>query len=264
MRLPIRFMPREILPLIEAINGALDRLDDALEAQRRFTADAAHELLTPLAVLRAQIETLDEADACALRRDIDAMTDIVRQLLLLSELDSLGDAMGAGKVTDLHAIALEVVALLAPLAGSECKDIELTGGGGPIMVKGPPSVLGRALRNLVENAVRHTPTGTRVTVELDSGGRVAVIDHGPGVPPDKRHVIFERFWRAERDDEGGAGLGLAIVKRILDLVGGSIRVEDAAGGGARFVMELLRADAPADASPAKADPGGRPVGDPAA
>ena len=202
-------------------------------------------MLTPLAVLRAQIESLDESDAGPLRRDIDAMTDVVRQLLLLSELDSLGDAIGAGKMTDLHAAALDVVALLAPIAAREGKEIALTGDDGPIMVQGPPNVLGRALRNLVENAVRHTPEGTGVTVDLSRNGRVEIADHGPGVPPEKRDVIFERFWRAERDGEGGAGLGLAIVRRIADLVGGTVRVEDADGGGARFVMQFLPAHAPA-------------------
>ena len=253
MRLPIRSMPREILPLIEAINGALDRLDDALDSQRRFTADAAHELLTPLAVLRAQIESLDEQDACPLRRDIDAMTDIVRQLLLLSELDSLGDAIGAGKVSDLHDVAVGVLALLAPLAGREGKEIALTGDPGPIMVEGPPDMLGRALRNLVENAIRHTPAGGDVIVELHRDGRVQVIDRGPGVPAAMRDVIFERFWRAERGGEGAAGLGLAIVKRIANLVGGNVRVEDADGGGACFVMELARAGARVDHPPANAD-----------
>jgi signal transduction histidine kinase len=243
LRLPVKGMPNEILPLILAINGALDRLDGALDAQRRFTADAAHELLTPLAVLRAQIDSLDTASiAGPLRHDVDAMTDLVHQLLYLAELESHGEAVGESAQADLHGVAIEVITMLAPLAIQDGKQIALTGATGPILVKGSPKMLNRALRNLIENALRHTPMNTTVEVHLDADGLIRVSDQGKGVPPDKRDTVFQRFWRGDKNMGSGAGLGLSIVKRIMENIGGQIWIEDAPGGGACFAVRLAKAN----------------------
>jgi signal transduction histidine kinase len=243
LRLSVKGMPKEILPLISAINGALDRLDGALDAQRRFTADAAHELLTPLAVLRAQIDALDaDSSTGSLRSDVDAMTDLVHQLLYLAELESHGEAVEGEAQADLHGVAIEVITMLAPLAIQGGKQIALSGATGPILVKGSSKMLNRALRNLIENALRHTPMNTTVEVHLSADGLIRVSDKGKGVPPDKRDTVFQRFWRGDKNMGSGAGLGLSIVKRIMENIGGQIWIEDAPGGGACFAVRLAKAN----------------------
>jgi signal transduction histidine kinase len=243
LRLSVKGMPNEILPLVTAINGALDRLDGALDAQRRFTADAAHELLTPLAVLRAQIDALDtDSIAERLRSDVDAMADLVHQLLYLAELESHGEALGSEAQADLHGVAVEIISALAPLAIQDRKQLALTGAAEPILVKGSPELLNRALRNLIENALRHTPEGTTVEVDLDPDGLIRVSDQGKGIPPDKRDRVFHRFWRGDGRTGPGFGLGLSIVKRIVESVGGKIWIEDPSGGGACFAVRLAKAD----------------------
>lgn len=231
-------LPSEVRPLAEAIDLALDRLDNALAAQKRFTADAAHELLTPVAVMKARIETLDDRTlAASLGQDVDEMATIVEQLLELSELE----AEGAGETgqVDLHAVAVDVVAKLAPLAIRRGIEPEVTGGDGPVVVRGCAKTLSRALGNLVQNAILHATGATRVEVHVGPGGRLAVIDNGPGVPPSQRDMIFERFHRVPGATGRGTGLGLAIVQRIVAAHGGRIAVTDAPQGrGAAFVIDL--------------------------
>jgi signal transduction histidine kinase len=239
VRLPVSDMPTEILPLVLATNDAFDRLDRALDAQRRFTADAAHELLTPLAVLRAQIDALDTGSVAEpLRDDVDAMTDMVHQLLYLAEIESHGSAAGGEEQADLHAVAIEIISMLAPLAIRGGKQLALTGAAGPILVRGSPPALSRTLRNLIENALGHTPANTTVEIDLGADGLIRVSDQGQGVPPDHREAVFQRFWRGDDRTGPGAGLGLSIVKRIVEHIGGEIWIEDAPGGGACFAVRL--------------------------
>jgi signal transduction histidine kinase len=243
VRLPTDGMPAEILPLVLATNDAFDRLDRALDAQQRFTADAAHELLTPLAVLRAQIDALElNSVAEPLRHDVDAMTDMVHQLLYLAEIESHGPAESGEEQADLHDVAIEVISMLAPLAIRDGKQLALTGATGPILVKGSPSTISRALRNLIENALGHTPKDTTVEVDLGADGSIRVSDQGEGVPADNREAVFQRFWRGDNRTGSGAGLGLSIVKRIVESIDGQIWIEDAPGGGACFAVRLAKAD----------------------
>ena len=239
-RLPIENMPREVLPLIEAVNGALDRLDHALSAQRRFTADAAHELLTPLAVLMANIDTLEDQKAVkALRQDVDSMSDIVTQLLELAELESAEWQPDVS--ADAHEVCTEVLAAIAPLAYRQGKELALTGTEQAVDLHCCPKALARAVGNLVKNAVAHTPENTMVELNLQADGTIHVIDQGPGILPSEQDKIFERFWRGTDKNKPGAGLGLSIVKRIVELNGGMVEVENAAEGGAVFTLKLPRA-----------------------
>ncbi len=236
-RVPTAEMPGEVLPLIEAINGALDRLDQALGAQRQFAADAAHELLTPLAVLRANLDTLgDKQEVSALRRDLEAMTNVVTQLLELTELEAWEDRKG--EPVDPRQVCVEVISMLAPIAIEEGKTIELFGPEKEPPVRCCGSSLSRALRNLIENAVAHTAPDTPVEVHLGGDGSIQVIDHGPGVPFEMREKVFHRFWRGSDRARPGSGLGLSIVKRFAEAFGGSIVVSDAPGGGAVFTLRL--------------------------
>lgn len=251
VRLPTAGMPRDILPLIEAVNGAIARLDRALDAQRRFTANAAHQLMTPLAVLRAHIDALENKSLTEpVRRDIDAMTEMVRQLLELAELEAASQSVDLLEATDLHAVAVEAISLLAPRAIREGRELALSSAPSPILVRGSASLLNQVLRNLIENALRHAPRNTTVEVELRSNGIVRVIDRGEGVPPDKREQIFERFWRGGNDAEGGAGLGLSIVKQIVEAIGGRVWLEDTPTGGACFSVQFAPAG---HAEPAASD-----------
>jgi signal transduction histidine kinase len=198
-----------------------------------------------LAVLGAHIDTLaDKKSAAALREEIAGMSRLVGQLLRIAELDALDRA--PDDPVDLHALAIEVASSLAPLALKERKSIALTGAPGPAWVRGDGEALHQALRNLVENALSHTPKGTTVEITLDADGRVEVTDAGPGVPAELRDKIFQRFFRVDRRTDG-AGLGLAIVAKVAETHGGNVRVENAVGGGARFVLELPPTAAPAPA-----------------
>jgi signal transduction histidine kinase len=234
LRLPTANMPREVLPLITAVNEALGRLEKGITLQREFTADAAHELRTPLAVLRARIDTFpDQKLVAELRADLDVMGAVVTQLLDIAELENA--SIDPSAVVDLHAIGVDVVGMMAALAICRGRELALIGDG-PVWVRGNAGMIFRAVRNIVENAIRHTDPGTTVDVEI---GRtfVRVLDRGPGVPREHRADIFRRFWRTGRHLEG-TGLGLAIVTRIAEIHGATVSVTDRPGGGAVFVIDF--------------------------
>ena len=236
LRLPVNAVPLEVRPLVTAVNQALDRLEQGFRLQRDFTADAAHELRTPLAVLRARIDSLENRKAAAiLADDLDNMAHIVDQLLAVAELEAGQTVMN---IVDLHAICTDVAAGLAPVAIAQKREIALTGCDPPVFVRGNASMLHRAIRNLADNALRHTPMGSAVEIFVGNDATVSVSDAGPGVPAEERELIFRRFWRRDRSRADGAGLGLAIVSRILDAHGGSIDVCNRPTGGAVFSISL--------------------------
>jgi len=236
-RLGLAGVPEEIVPVVRSINRAFDRIGDGLKLQRRFTANAAHELRTPLAVLRARVDSMPPSPAVlALRGDVDRMARVVDDLLAVARLEAREADMQTR--VDLVRVARDVLALLAPLAHAEEKDVALSAPDEPVWIKGNAPVLERTLRNLVENCLRHTSAGTCVDVGIDHGARVTVRDRGPGVPIQIRQRIFEPFWRGEEARAGGAGLGLAIAAEAVELHGGRIAVDDAPGGGALFAVEL--------------------------
>jgi len=239
LRLPVDDIPSEILPLVGAINQALDRLEQGFRAQREFTADAAHELRTPLAILRTRIDTLENAGVSkALTRDIDAMSRIVGQLLDIAELDTI--VIDPRETADLRKVSADVAEFLAPLALAQGKNIALSGASEPVTVKGNADMLHRAIRNVVENAIIHTPPGTTIDIVVREHGSVSIRDQGEGIATAERDLIFRRFWRRDRQRSGGAGLGLSIVQRIVGAYGGSITVENHPAGGARFSLRFAR------------------------
>ena len=241
VRLPLDGLPQEILPLVQAVNQALGRLEQGFQAQRNLTADVAHELRTPLAVLRMRTEALtDGATRQALQVDLDRMSRIVSQLLVLAEVDAI--IVEPADRADLRAVSLEVAEHLAPLALARGKRLEVAGAAAPVWVRGQHDFLFQALRNLAENGVAHTAPGTAVTLEVEAGGAVKVLDRGPGIPDAEREFLFQRFWRRRRN--AGSGLGLSIVGQIVKAHGGEMSVQSRRGGGAVFRIAVIPAEAP--------------------
>jgi signal transduction histidine kinase len=240
LRLPEARMPMDVLPLVRAVNAALDRLEQGFTAQREFVADAAHELRTPLAILRAEVEArVDQETTSGLLADIDSMTRIVNQLIDTAESDTL--MVGSGEVADLQSVCADVATFMAPVAVAQCKSIAVTGASDPVWVEGNGQALFVAVRNLAENAITHTAIGTTVEIAIGDDGSVAVSDEGAGVPVEQHDMIFQRFWRGDRRRAGSAGLGLSIVARIVKAHGGTVAVRGATAKGAMFVMQLRRA-----------------------
>jgi signal transduction histidine kinase len=238
MRLTESGLPADVHSLVSAVNRGLDRLETAFDAQRRFIADATHELRTPVAVLKAHMGILAKFEGHAeLVEEISSLERLVNQLLDIARLDVL--QLEAGDLADLTQVATDVASYLGPSAINAQRSIEVIAPDEPVRIRGARDYLFRALRNLVENALRHTREGTTVSILVaDDPPSLKVIDHGTGVPPDQRHAIFRRFWQGGRDQKGGAGLGLDIAARTVVAHGGAISVSEAPEGGAVFTMQF--------------------------
>lgn len=237
--LAARAVPREAQPLVAAINRVFYRLDGALESERRFTADAAHELRTPLAAARiqaqvAQIAEKPEQRAHALAQTVaglDRATRLVEQMLRLARLDPLG-RLPQSRPVGLVELAQRVAAGVQDALPAARIRLLLADDVPP--VDGDPELLEVALRNLLDNAIRYSPAGSevRVVVEKSVGGRVlSVQDNGPGVPADELPRLLERFYRGSSVSAEGSGLGLTIVGRIAELHGARLELGNREGGG---------------------------------
>jgi signal transduction histidine kinase len=172
----------------------------------------------------------------SLETDIVNMTRTVNQVLDIAELEVL--VVDGNSRADLQHVCAEAVAFMAPLVVDRDRTIALTGAETPVWVHGHAEALFRAVRNLVENAIRHTPAGGAIEVDVSADGTVRVLDEGPGVPLGERETIFKRFWRRDRARPDSRGLGLAIVTRVAAAHGGTISVDDRPGGGAVFTLRL--------------------------
>ncbi|SFV28630.1 Signal transduction histidine kinase [Devosia crocina] len=235
IRLSYDGVPTELVPLVRAFNGTLDRLDGGIARQQRFMADAAHELRTPIAILQTRLESLpDGPEKRQLQRDTARLAGMANELLDLQRMAQSPDSF---QPVDLVEMAAQVTADLAPLAIDAGNDIEFVGPPAPVLVQGDTSALSRAVANLVHNAMAHGGPKVAIRVEVTKNGSIAVSDNGPGVAPDHREEIFWPFHRLSQSPNG-AGLGLSLVSDIVTRHGGRISVGTAPQGGALFEISL--------------------------
>lgn len=234
----------ELRELADTLDGFLDRTEAAVTSQRRFLADAAHELRTPVTAAKTNLDVvIDDPDADLLehrRAEGVAQRQLARMGRLISDLLVLERRPGARVQTaDLQVVAGSAASELATLA--EERGVALRATAGPrAATRADPDDLARVLGNLIENAIVHNPPGTAVTVGVrEHQGRVLVevADDGPGIPEEARERVFERFGRLG-DPRAGTGLGLSIARELARAAGGDVRLERAAAGGSRFILDL--------------------------
>jgi two-component system OmpR family sensor kinase len=234
--LPTDHVPQELLPLVEQINALLARLEGSLDAQRRFLADAAHELRSPVAALALQVQLAERAQTPAARsaafrelaHGVERARRLVQQLMDFARLDP-GVPQQRFAPVNLAQLARDVVGSYAPRAEGDEVDLGADAPA-PLQVLGNEGELRSLLENLVDNALRYAPPGSAVTVSVRQDGpdvALAVVDGGRGIPAAERERVFERFHRVAGDATRGTGLGLAIVKAIVERHHGSIALSDA-------------------------------------
>jgi signal transduction histidine kinase len=239
-RLPETGVVKELLPLVRAFNQALGRLETAFERRRRFIADVAHELRTPLAILNMHIEALPDAPPKPdLRRAVYRLGQMVGQML---DSERLALAARRRERIDLVALVRAAAADIAPLALASGYEIAFTSAGDRIEVEADSHAVTRALANLLGNAVAHGGGSGTIEVHVARPGRVDVSDMGPGIPAEARERIFDPFHR-ERWDRDGCGLGLHLVREIMSAHGGTVQLVDS-DPGSRFRLEFPSASPP--------------------
>ena len=211
-RLEVGGVAAEVAPLVRMFNVVLDRLERGFHVQQEFLATAAHELKTPITLMRGQIELDGAADRTMLLKDLDHMARYVQQLLHLAETSEPQNY--SIERVDIEQIAQSAVEQLSRPASSREISVEVACPG-TAMVAADPGAIQVLIRNLLENAIHHSPTGSRVDVDV-SQARMLVRDYGPGIPEKDMPELFKRFWRGRHRRDEGAGLGLAICKQIAD------------------------------------------------
>jgi signal transduction histidine kinase len=235
-RLSARDSPTELAPLIDAFNLALERLEHGYRLQQQFLGAAAHELKTPLALMRGQIELDGTADRETLLNDIDLMARQVQQLLHLAEVSDARNFKF--EPIDAARVAGEVMSFLSRMAARRDVQLDCRLPAEAVRWRGDESALFTLLKNLLENAIQHSAPGSVVTVSIDAAG-LSVNDEGPGIAPADAALVFDRFWRgAPAGGGGGAGLGLSICQEIAIAHGWSLAVR-AVPEGASFRLDTV-------------------------
>jgi len=246
--------PQEVQPLVHAINDLLGRLREDIDSQRRFVANAAHQLRTPLAGLKTYIGVVSGMAAklnqkelgtavSQLDNGLNRITHLVTRLLALAKAEPNAAANIKPQNFDINLVAAEATSDLVSDAIEKNIDLAFEGGPGPLFVSGDPASVRELVMNLVDNAVRYTPVGGHVTVRVQNGSNVtlAVEDDGPGIAEAERERVFERFYRVLGTDASGSGLGLAIVREIAYTHNAKISLDGGAAGGTVVKIEFSKA-----------------------
>ena len=237
--LEIGNVPVEVAPLVRSLNRLFGRIAALVENERRFTSDAAHELRTPLAALRAQAQVAHDAtDDEARQRALDNVlvgcdrgARLVEQLLTLARLEP-GHIRTAAVRCDVRMLAQQAIAELAPAALSRSIELELEAEGS-VQIHGHPGLIAILLRNLIDNAVRYSGPDSRVRIAVAgsaAAASVTVIDEGPGIAAEERTKVGQRFYRVLGNEESGSGLGLSIARRIAEIHGGALALHEGPNG----------------------------------
>jgi two-component system sensor histidine kinase TctE len=243
--------PQEVRPLVRSINELMQRLERALAAQRRFVADAAHQLRTPLAGLKTQTEyALRQSDPENIRHALSQLgTGAQRAIHLANQLLALAraepDAVRPKDMppVDLNALARGAAAEWVPTALKKNIDLGFEGPETPVVIGGDAFLLTEMMRNLIDNAIRYTGHGGEVTLRVaaEPEAELTIEDNGPGIPADEREQVFERFYRVLGSDSDGSGLGLAIVSEIVQAHGAQITLGEASGkSGVKLAVRFPR------------------------
>ncbi|MFA7242837.1 MAG: sensor histidine kinase N-terminal domain-containing protein [Sulfuricellaceae bacterium] len=245
-----RKAPEEVRPLIRAVNDLLQRLKQVVNSQRRFVADAAHQLRTPFAGLKTQAElalreTSPERIQHALQQILagaERCNHLVNQLLALARNEPGVRIGGAPEPLELNRLAQETTMQWVPAALEKGLDLGFEGFPKAVPVRGDPLGLAEMMGNLLDNAIRYTPAGGAVTLSVGyemGGGVLRVEDNGPGIAPEHRERVFERFYRILGSGQKGSGLGLAIVCEVVKSHNASVELSEGAGGrGTRVTVRF--------------------------
>ncbi len=242
-------VPDEVVPIVDGINELMRRLDNALDATRTFTGNASHQLRTPLAVAKANLELVSrdagdtdfqEAIAAAHGATTESQR-LVERLLLLAQIDGQEFDVHSTPILDVAELASSVARELAPQAVQHSHELEFFSDSKFVQVRGEPLLLSEAIKNLIENAIKHCPRGSRIAVRCTQAmgkARIVVEDNGPGIPPELRQQALERFGRLDGSRGPGSGLGLAIANEIALRHGASLELSRSDSGGLSARLEL--------------------------
>jgi signal transduction histidine kinase len=233
VQLPLDGVPKEVTPLVDAVNAALWRLDAGYSRHKRFLTDAAHELRTPVAILNTRLASLPATpERARLLQDAARLSTLADQLLDLQRLDRQAEQFGP---VDLVTLARNVVVDLAPMAFAAGYEMSFEPAKEKLIIRGDRTAIERAVTNLVQNAIDHGGKAGRIAISVRPPAVIEVLDEGDGVPTSERERIFEPFYRLHPQDHG-AGLGLNLVRDLMQLHGGKVEVLDGNPGGACFRM----------------------------
>lgn len=249
-------VPEEAVDLVLAINTLMERLDETIAGVRDFTADASHQLRSPLSGIKLHLELLERqaagqdnllATLAEAQSGVTRLQRVLQQLIVLARVDPQSGAIDLDQSVDLSRLAADILAEHVPRALSRNVDVGLDAPEHPINVAGNPLLLKEIIANLIDNAIAHSAEGDCVTVRVmqdATTGTIAVEDQGPGIPEEERSRVFQRFYQITRGDaKPGSGLGLSIARRIADLHGGLITLSETASGhglSARLSLRLFQ------------------------
>ena len=246
--LDVESVPEEVKPLVLELNWLFATLKESFDKERRFTSDAAHELRTPLAALKthAQLATMTDSSEDQknsinkIMAGVDRASHVVNQLLVLARLEQGHQQSIDMQPVDLTQLSQEMVSELHTLASK--RNIELSvQAAEPQIVSGELTMLSMLLRNLLDNAIRYSPEGSKVELGFEQskqGVSLFVSDNGPGIADEEKDKVFSRFHRGEALEETGCGIGLSIVRQVAELHRAQIKLSDNPGGGLRVEVRF--------------------------